>query len=171
MLSWNELFYWLALMSLALAVAQLGIYNIAPTVYERILTQVYERIFRREPPTGQVHEMVRVLPNFLAVVSIIAIILAIFAAVEIVSGLAESLALLIAKHFGYSGDNMPLLLTAAGLFIAMAVIVFIGVRVIWKAAARLPSKSRDTQRDIGAINTEIKRHLKEIRGADTKKGA
>jgi hypothetical protein len=158
-MSWNEVFYWFAILSFSLALAQLGISNISPTLYETL--------FGHKPNT-RIREIMRRVPNFLGVLSILALVLAVVAGLRLIMGLGGGLALVIAEHFGYSGNTAFMALTLAVSYSILVGFVFIALRTIWRLAARLPSRNLDTQGDTGTINAEIQRHLKEIRQGNPK---
>jgi hypothetical protein len=149
-MSWNETFYWLAILSLALALAQFGVSGISPTFYKAV--------FRREPNV-RLREVMKVSPNFLTIVSIMAFL----AGLWLIIGLAANIALAIAAHFGYSDNFALMTLTLVLSYSFLIGIAFIMLRTIWRAAARLPSRNLDTEADVGTINAEIQRRLKEIR--------
>jgi hypothetical protein len=158
-MSWNETFYWLAILSLSLVIAQFGVPSISSTFYKRI--------FGHEP-SSQVREVMRVFPNFLALLTIIALFVAFAAGLELIVGLGSNLALVVAEHFSYSGNTALMMLTLAVSCGIMVWLAFITLRFVWRSAARLPSRNLGTQQDTGAINAEIQQHLKEIKEGNAK---
>jgi hypothetical protein len=153
-MSWNEIFWWLAILTLLLAFAQIGIPSVLPAFYNRIFKH-----------NRRVHETMRVFPNFLAILSIIALVAALVAGLELIVGFGNSLAMLIARYFHYL-DNITLMaLTQIIVSIIIMGIAFIILRLIWRLAATLPSRNPDAQQDTSTINTQIRHHLKEIRKA------
>jgi len=152
-MSWNEIFWWLAIFTLSLTLAQLGISNIMPTFYKRV--------FRHN---RRMREAMRIFPNFLAILSIIALVLALAAGLELIMGFGDSLAIVIAKHFGYLDNVTLMVLTQIVLSLIMVAIAFIVLRLIWRLAATLPSRNPEIPQDTGTVNAEIRQHLREIKG-------
>jgi hypothetical protein len=158
-MSWNETFYWLAILSFSLALAQLGISNISPAFYEAIFGH---------KPNNRMSEIMRKVPNFLGVLSIIALVLAFAAGLRLIIGFGEDLGIFIAEHLGYLDNTTLMLFTWIISSTIMIVIAFWGLRAIWRFAAKLPSRNLDTQQDTKTINVIIQQHLKEIREGNAK---
>jgi hypothetical protein len=158
-MSWNEMFWWLAILALSLAVAQFGIPNLTPSFWKRIF---------RWMSSAQIRETMRVSQNFLAILSVIALLLALVAGIELIVGFGSGLAILIAKHFGYSNNAGLIEITQIALCLAIAAIVAFVIRYFWRVAATLPNRGKDIQEDTGTINAEIREHFKKIRGENSK---
>ena len=158
-MSWNEIFWWLAILTLSLAFAQLGISNLTPSFWKKV--------FRRMSDS-RIREVMRVFQNFLGILSVIALFLALTAGLELITGLGRSLAVLIAKHFGYSDNAGMIGLIQIGLSLAITAFVLAVLWYLWKVAAKLPSRDQDTQEHTGTINAEIRQHFKETKEGNTK---
>jgi hypothetical protein len=156
-MSWNEIFWWFAILTLSLAFAQLGI--------PRVLPAFYNRIFKHN---RRVHEAMRVFPNFLAILSIIALAIALVAGLELIVGFGNSIAMLIARYLHYL-DNITLMaITQILVSLVVMGIVFIILRLIWRLAATLPSRNPDVQQDTSIINAQIRQHFRKIREGNAK---
>src|SRR5208283_1850142 len=81
--------YWLAILALALGGAQFGFANLS--------ARTFSDIFKREPSKRMLHVM-RTLPKFLAVMSIISLCLALLAGIELIWGFGGDLGIAIANH-------------------------------------------------------------------------
>jgi uncharacterized membrane protein (DUF485 family) len=156
-MSWNEIFWWLAILTLSLALAQLGIPSVLPAFYNRIFKH-----------NRRVHEIMRIFPNFLAILSIIALVVAIVAGLELIIGFGDSIAILIARYFGYL-DNITLMaITRILVSLIIVGIAFILLRLIWRLAATLPNRNPSMQQDTTSINEEIRQQLKKIKEENTR---
>jgi hypothetical protein len=150
-MSWNEIFWWLAILTLSLALAQLGIPSVLPAFYKRV--------FKHNRRVG---EVMRILPNFLAILSIIALGFALAAGLELLTGFGDSLAIIVARYFGYLDNAGLMALTRIVLSLIIVAIAFIVLRLVWRLAATLPSRNPDIPEDTATVNAEIRQHFKEI---------
>jgi hypothetical protein len=154
-MSWNEIFWWLAILTLSLAFAQFGVRSLS-------------RAARTWPFKHEVYRWVRkamkIFPNFLAVLSIAALVVALVAGLELITGLGRDMAVVIARHFGYANNTDLIMLTQIALCLAMLAIIFFILRYLWRFSATLGSRGQDT----ASINADIRQHIKEIKDGNTK---
>lgn len=125
-MSWNDTFYWLAILTLALALAQFGISYVSASTYTGI--------FKREP-SKRVREVIRVIPKFLAIISLLALVLALFAGFELITGFVTNLAILLASHLNLLGNAILLSIIAITMWLVLTALVLFFLVFLWRFAA------------------------------------
>ncbi len=147
-MSWNDTFYWLAILTFALALAQLGIPYVS--------TYLYTGIFKHEP-NEKVREVIRVLPKFLAILSLLMLGLAGVAGYKLITGFGTNLTILIASHWNFLENTTFLTVILIFIWLVLIAIVLLILAFLWRLAARLPDRSQD-----GLDSQQLHEDLKQL---------
>lgn len=153
-MSWTDTFYWLAILALSLALAQLGVSHISPSLYTGI--------FKHEP-SNRVREVMRVASRFLAIISILALGLALLAVVNLIFGFGTNLAILITHQWHFANNTILSTIIQVLICLALALIVFLIFKSIWRVAARMPDTQQDTSQDRQQLHEDLKQLIEAIK--------